>query len=56
MQIDVINYGIIDTTYKENGNKCRLTLAKKTVGQTSTVTTPLTKNSPYSNAFNQQCA
>ena len=55
MQIDVINYGIIDATYKENGNKCRLTLAKHTVGQVkASVATALTKHSPYTNVINQQ--
>ena len=55
VQIDVVNYGIIHATYRENKGKCRLTLAKETVGSTPTyVASLLAKNSPFTENFNKQ--
>ena len=54
LQIDAINYGIIDATYRENGKKCHSTLVKKDIGQIILIVSPLAKNSPYTKTIDQQ--
>lgn len=53
-QIDAVNYGLIDSAYRESSKKCRLTLAKETVGSPPFVVSLFAKNSPYTKAINKQ--
>ena len=53
-QIDIVNYGLIDATYRQSGKKCRMTLAKETVGYPPFVVALFAKNSPYTEAYNKQ--
>ena len=50
----MVNFGIIDATYRENGKKCRLTLARETVGYPLFVATLFAKDSPYTDTYNKQ--
>ena len=54
VQLDMVNFGIIDATYRENGKKCRLTLARETVGYPLFVATLFAKDSPYPDTYNKQ--
>ena len=52
--MDVVNYGLIDSTYRQNGKKCRMTLAnRETVGSPIFLVALLAKNSPYTEAYNK---
>ena len=46
--------GVVVSTYRENGNKCRLTIAKKPVSSFIPIVQLLRKNSPYTKAISQQ--
>ena len=54
IQIDMFSYGLINSAYKENGNKCKLTLAKEPISVFMPVVYGLTKNGPYTKAFDEQ--
>jgi hypothetical protein len=50
----MFNYGIIDSTYRENKMVCQLTLAKEPVAMFTPAVFVLAKNGPYSKAINEQ--
>ena len=50
----MFNYGIIDSTYKKSGNKCRLTPAREPISFFTPVSFGLTKFGPYTEAFNHK--
>jgi len=52
-QFDLFNYGLIDATYQENGNKCRFTLAKEPVSAFYPASFGFAKNGPYTKIINQ---
>lgn len=54
LKVDVVTRGIIDATYRENGNKCLYTLAKGMADSFVQGVQILRKNSPYTPAINQQ--
>jgi hypothetical protein len=47
------NHAVIDFTYRENGKKCKLTLAKEPISFFAPIVLPLAKNGPYTNAVNE---
>ena len=52
--MDLVNYGIIDSMYSENGKKCRLILTRVTMGYPRFIVALLAENSPYTEAYNKQ--
>ena len=50
----MFSYGLINAAYKENGKKCKLTLAKEPISVFLPVVYGLTKNGPYTEAFDEQ--
>ena len=52
--MDLISFGIIDATYRENGRQCQLTLAKSAVNSVYYIAQMFTKKSPYIEAINQR--
>ena len=53
-QFNLFNYGLIDSTYRENNKQCRLTLGKTPYSMLSPVVYTLAKNGPYTKAINEQ--
>ena len=49
-KVDMITH---DSTYRENGNQCRYTLAKEKVGSFTPFVFMLRKNGPYTQVINQ---
>ena len=54
MQISALTRGIVASTYRENGRKCRYTIAKEPVDPFIPIVQLLRKNSPYTQIINQQ--
>jgi len=50
----MFNYGIIESNYRENNQKCQLTLAKEPIAMFTPAVFVLAKNGPYSKAINEQ--
>jgi len=51
--LHLFNYPLIDSTYRENGKKCRLTIAKEPISYFASLSYPLAKNGPYSKAISE---
>ena len=51
---DLFTYGIIDALYRENGNKCKVTIGKEPISVFSPGVFGLAKNSPYTKTIDQQ--
>ena len=45
---------LIDSTFKKSGKKCRLVLAKEPISFLAPISFGLTKNGPYTKAFNEK--
>ena len=54
LQLNVYNSRLIYETFKENGNKCRMTFAKEPLSHFTPFSYLLTKNGPYTKAINEQ--
>ena len=54
MQLNLINYGLIDATYKENQKKCKITLAKEPIYVFTPAVQVLAKHGPYTKVISQQ--
>jgi len=52
--LDVINYALIDATYKESNNQCRLTIAKEPLPVFLPASVGLSKSGIYTKAINEQ--
>ena len=46
--------GLVASAYRDNGNKCRLTIAKQPVNSFVPIVKLFHKNSPYTKAFSEQ--
>ena len=54
-QFKLYTFGLINSTYRENGNKCLLTIAKEPASVfSSRVGMGLQKNGPFTQAINEQ--
>ena len=53
MQIEMFNYPLIDSTYRENGKKCLLTKGQVPISFFAPIVCPLAINGPYTKAVNE---
>ena len=53
IQLEMFNHALIDATYRENGKKCQLTLAKAPISFFAPIVIPLAKNGPYTKAVSE---
>ena len=53
-QLNLFNYGIINSAYRESGNVCKLTLAKEPLPMFIPSCAGLSKSGPYTKAIDQQ--
>ena len=53
-QLNLFNYGIINSAYRESGNVCKLTLAKEPLPMFIKSCAGLSKSGPYTKAIDQQ--
>ena len=52
-QFDIFNNVVVDSTFKANDNKCKLTFAKNSINFFAPMCYGYTKNGPYSKAFDE---
>ena len=53
MQIEMFNYPLIDSTYRENAKKCLLTIGQVPISFFAPIVCPLAINGPYTKAVNE---
>lgn len=54
LQLNIINYGLMDATYRENNKKCKVTLAKEPISMFAPIVQVLAKNGPYTKFISEQ--